>query len=89
MGLLELDTRMTIQEVTPEQARYWLRRTRQSAVSFDRVIPLVESMERGEWDIVNIPNDPIVIHNGRLDNGNHRLTAILIHGKPMPLKVIQ
>ena len=89
MGLLPLDTHMTIQEVTPEQARYWLRRTRQSAVSFDRVIPLVESMEKGEWDIANVPNDPIVFRHGRLEDGNHRLTAILIHGKTMPLKVVQ
>jgi hypothetical protein len=79
---------MEIKEVTPEQARQWLRTTKQRAINLERVMPLVEAMEQGNFDINSTPNDPIRVRRGILEDGNHRLTAVMIYGKPVILKTL-
>jgi hypothetical protein len=41
-----------------------------------------EAMKRGEFGLAP---DPIYIDNGRAGGGNHRLTAIVLHGTTLPL----
>jgi hypothetical protein len=77
-----------IQTITPDDARKWLRNSRQRNVDMNRVRTLIEAMESGSWDIKNIPNDPIRIKDGGVEDGNHRLMAVLIHGEPTEVKLV-
>lgn len=74
--------------VSPTQAKQWLRGSKQPKVRLPCMKKLWFAMERGEWDIDNTPNDPIRIKDGAVEDGHHRLVAIIMYGKPVELKVM-
>lgn len=81
----------TFEKITPAQAKAWLddpkvnhsnRTLRQDHVRF-----LAKEMAEGRWE----PNNDAICFakDGRLLNGQHRLSAIVLSGKPQELFVIR
>lgn len=73
--------------VTPEQAQKWLdtNSPRQRSLIQRKVDQLSQSMERGEWLITHqgIALDTL----GNLVDGQHRLNAVIMYGKPVEMTV--
>ena len=78
---------MAIEEVTPEQAAEWLTWSRQGVRGY-KVRGFVKDMDAGKWD-ANSRSRPVIVdeRRKRLENGNHRLTAVVEHGKPVAMQV--
>lgn len=79
----------TYEEITPEKAKEILKGNRGNRrISTMRVAQLVRMMENGEWREDPDIQDSIQIANtGRLLDGQHRLWAIINHGKPVKMWV--
>ena len=75
--------RPVLRRVTPDMAREWLARSRQSRLVRSRVRAFARAMRDGEWDPDRHFRQPIGISPGRLSNGNHRLHAVVEHGEPV------
>lgn len=72
--------------MTPERAVYLLSTSvNNRKISLKTIVKYKEMMERGEW---MLNGEPIAISkDGRLLNGQHRLSAIIQHGKAVPMTV--
>lgn len=73
--------------VTPETAKVWLGQNTNNRPLSDQVVcKYAEQMDRGEW-ISN--GEPIIFSSdGRLHDGQHRLEAICLAGKPVEMLVV-
>lgn len=70
--------KLQVIEVTPQQAKSWLKtNTLNRPVRESYVDHLAESMQRGEW-VVN--HQPIALNGTRLIDGQHRLMAVVRSG---------
>lgn len=74
--------------VTPEMAEQWLgnRWGEQRAVRGGHVNRLLHDMDAGNF---KIGPDAILIIKGKLANGQHRLEALVRHGKPLRFLVME
>jgi len=78
-----------VEIVTPDMAREWLSLTAGNRnVTRRHVSNLVAEMDRGNWD-VRLPAYIIFDILGRLINGHHRLKAVILHGLPVPMRVLR
>lgn len=79
--------RVSVELITPEMAReYLFSQETNRNINDRRVSDYVLRMARGEWKI----GQPIIFdENGCLIDGQHRLKAIIKHGKPIEFAVIK
>lgn len=78
------------EEVTPEMAKAWLLKNPENRpFEEDRVREYADKMRRGEWK-EKIPGDSplIVMKEGELINGQHRLMAVVKYGKSVRMQVL-
>jgi hypothetical protein len=75
--------------ITPEQATALLRTSKQHEINFQKVLSLARAIEDGRWDEQMSAQQPIKTHRakGTLQNGHHRLLAIVLTGIPMCMLV--
>jgi hypothetical protein len=75
--------------VTVEQAKAWLAHPNPDARPIDpaTLARYAAAMDAGQWD-AEPTRDPIVIIGGRLlEDGRHRLSAVVEHGQPVWMRV--
>jgi hypothetical protein len=77
-----------IMQVTPEMAENWLRNKLeiQRNIRTAHVERLASDMRAGRFAL---SPDAILLVNGKLANGQHRLTAVMQQDKPQPFIVMQ
>lgn len=78
-----------VEEITPQQAALWLEgaNTHNRPMKYDRAVALAGAITRGEW-VLN--GDALrFCTNGQLLDGQHRLQAIVIAGKPVQSLVVR
>ena len=82
------DLSISVEVVTPEQAKAWLDRGGANRkLSRRNVTKLVRAIELGEWEITG---ETVKLDRaGRVRDGQHRLTAIIETGKPQPCIVVR
>ena len=78
-----------IEEVTPEMAKAWLLKNPENRpIEEDRVREYADKMHRGEWKEKMHGGSPlIVMKEGELINGQHRLMAVVKYGKSVRMQV--
>ena len=81
----------TIEEVTPKMAERWLSNNPENRpIEENRVCKYAEKMIRGEWKEKPLDGTPlIVMQEGELINGQHRLMAVLKCGKSIRNLVVK
>ena len=73
--------------VTPEIAAEWLTLNQSNRNIRKRVVETyLSDMAAGRW-LANRSNPIVIGSNGRLLNGQHRLSAVVMHGKPVNMAV--
>lgn len=79
---------ISVEMVTPDQAQHWLDRGGANRkLSQRRVQRLLRAIEVGEWELTG---ETIKLdRDGRVRDGQHRLTAIIQSGKAMPCIVVR
>lgn len=79
-----------IEEVTPEMAKAWLLKNPENRpIEEDRVSEYADKMRRGEWKEKMHGGSPlIVMKEGELINGQHRLMAVVKYGKSVRMQVL-
>lgn len=74
--------------VTPEQARAWLRDGWPNrGIEMSKVRSLVAVMGAGQWTGGAAGADPLWFTGPRLSDGQHRLLALLLHNRPLPMAI--
>lgn len=82
-----IETRSSVTTISPNKATELLSTVGPNRkVSMHHVRALAGAMERGEW----IPevSEIVIDKNGELIDGQHRLHAIILHGKPVRMRVV-
>jgi hypothetical protein len=77
--------------VTPELAKHWLAKKHPQQVkrySENVTLGYAAQMGTGSWDS-NHPQGIVISADGYLLDGQHRLEAIVLHGRPIAMMVIQ
>lgn len=79
-----------IEEVTPEMAKAWLLNNPENRpIEEGRVREYADKMRRGEWKEKMPGGAPlIVMKEGELINGQHRLMAVVKYGKSVRMQVL-
>ena len=80
---------MTVEQVTPEQARRWIRRSHQRPIDLLKCRMMLDDVEAGRWDPSRQDGTPVIISDGKgtAADGHHRLVTVLMHGAPLPCAV--
>ncbi|MGP1576578.1 MAG: hypothetical protein ACTTH7_03665 [Treponema sp.] len=80
----------TVIEVTPQMAEAWLQNNPENRpINEERVREYEDKMRRGEWEEKHRGGEPlIVMKEGELINGQHRLTAVVRNGKSIRMQVM-
>ena len=90
MGMAQLDLLIetSIEEITPHLAAKWLELNMHNRpLQYERALALSGAIRRGEWAV---NGDAIrFASNGELLDGQHRLQAIVIAGKPVKTLVVR
>ena len=74
---------MTVEQVTPEQARRWIRHSHQRPVDLLKCRMMLDDVEAGRWDPSRQDGTPVIVRDEVALDGHHRLVAILMLGQPL------
>lgn len=90
--ILEIPKRMVsckVEEVTPSMAKEWLKNNPQNCPLDENLVrSYEEKMRRGEWTEKQKWAAPIIVmKEGGLINGQHRLSALVRYGKSVRMQV--
>ena len=79
-----------IEEVTPEMAKAWLLKNPENRpIEEGRVREYADKMRRGEWKEKMSGGTPVIVmKEGELINGQHRLMAVQRYGKSVRMQVL-
>lgn len=82
-------TRVSVEEVTPETARRWLGRNQGNRTlrSKSLVRDYAQTMKNGRWAFTGEPIQ--FAPDGRLLNGQHRLSAVILANVTLPFLVVR
>lgn len=88
MAQMDLLIESTLEEITPQQAALWLEiNTHNRPLQYQRAQALAGAIQRGEW---SVNGDAIRFSSaGQLLDGQHRLQAIVIAGRPVKTLVVR
>jgi hypothetical protein len=80
---------VSVEDVTPDQARRWIRRSHQRNTDLMKCRAMLDDVEGGRWDPARQEGKPVIVGAGGtvVADGHHRLVTILMHGKPLPCEV--
>lgn len=81
---------MSIQHITPEQARAWIRHSHQRNTDLLKCRAMLTDLEAGQWDVTRQADTPVIVSNsaGCIADGHHRLVTVLMWGAPLECEVI-
>ena len=76
---------VTVELVTPEQARRWIRHSHQRSIDLLKCRRILEAAGSGHWNPTLQVHSPVIVLQSRgvIADGHHRMIAILMHGKPL------
>jgi hypothetical protein len=81
---------VTVEQVTPEQARRWIRHSHQRNTDLLKCRAMLDDVEGGRWDPARQEGRPVIVSTEKdtIADGHHRLVTILLHGEPLPCEVL-